>query len=97
MGVGEQFIPVVGGAQTGARFIAMLAHTSSGVPFAGTGLVLAPPAVPQGPGHPGPAENLKGGASESISIHFSFFIYSLWILVQAPSGSLGGGSHDSLS
>lgn len=97
MGIGEQFVPAVGGTQTGASFIATLAHNSSGVPFAGTGLVLAPPAVPQGSGCPGPAENLEVGASESIPIHFSFFIYSLWILVQAPSGSLGGGSHDPLS
>ena len=93
---GRGAVPIVRKAQIGARLADTLAHTSSGVPFAGTSLVPAPVAAFQSPGGPGPAENPEGGALDSVPIH-SFFIHSLLIPVQAPPGSLGGGSHDLLS
>lgn len=68
-----------------------------GVPFSGTGLVPAPVTALQGTGHPGPAENPEGRAWRVYPFILSFFIHSLLVLGQAPSGHLRGGSHDALS
>lgn len=80
-----------------ARLPAKLAHTSWGCLFQELvwPLPLSLPFRVQD--SQGLQRTQRAGPWRMYPFILSFFIHSLLVLVQAPSGSWGGGSHDALS